>query len=76
MKQMHEPVSLAQIPGRIIQRRIENFQIFMFNVSQMFSNEEEMPEAQIDQVKQDDYGFDRTLVFMTKPNKVVAISAL
>jgi len=45
MKQMHEPVSLAQIPGRIIQRRIENFQIFVSTVTKMFGNDDQMVEA-------------------------------
>ena len=38
MKLMHEPVSLVDIPGRIIQRRIENFQIFVNSVSAMLGN--------------------------------------
>ena len=80
MKQMHEPVSLVDIPGRIIQRRIENFQLFVNSVSSMFAKEDQDAgaAAAIDASKEksDEYGFDKTLVFMTKPNKAVAISSL
>ena len=81
MKQMHEPVSLVDIPGRIIQRRIENIQIFVNSVSSLFAKDDQAEAdaaTAIDtsQEKSDDYGFDKTLIFMTKPNKAVAISSL
>ena len=37
MKKMHEEVSLAEVPGRIIARRIENFQLIYNSVVALFS---------------------------------------
>lgn len=40
MKQMQEEVSLAHVPARIIQRRIENFQLIYSRVSALFNGQE------------------------------------
>ena len=76
MKQMTEPVSLAEVPGRIIQRRLENFQIMVSSITSMFGGDKEDTDAKITGHASDEYGFDKTLVFLTKPNKAIAISSL
>ena len=48
-------------------------------VANLTGDDSVVPEADITNAsaeRGDDYGFDKTLVFMTKPNKVVAISSL
>ena len=78
MKQMQEPVTnLAEVPGRILQRRLENLQVIADRVSSFFgAKDDTIPEAEIGGGSEDAFGFDKTLVFMTKPNKAVAISSL
>ena len=72
LKRMQDQVGLGEVPTRIIQRRIENFQLILSSFSSFFSGQQ---ETQITNVA-DHLGFDKTLVFMTKPNKAVAISSL
>lgn len=75
MKQMSEPVSLVQVPARIIERRLENMKILVNSISSFFQGNAEIEETQIAAPSGDVYGFDKTLVFLTKPNKAVAISS-
>jgi len=74
MKRMSEPVELAEIPARIFQRRLENIQLLVNSVTSLFGNNAD--DTRIASTTQDHYGFDKTLVFLTKPNKAVAVSSL
>mmetsp|Transcript_27001 Transcript_27001/g.36078 ORF Transcript_27001/g.36078 Transcript_27001/m.36078 type:complete len:145 (+) Transcript_27001:98-532(+) len=76
MKRMQDTVSLAEVPARIIKRRLENLQILVKSVSSLFSSDDNESDANIATPSGDDYGFDKTLVFLTKPNKAVAVSSL
>ena len=79
MKRMQDQISIAEVPARIIQRRLDNIQVFVKGIQNFFGGNranDNLSEANIAQASGDDYGFDKTLVFMTKPNKAVAVSSL
>lgn len=79
MRQMQEPVSLVEVPVRIIQRRIENFQLIYNSIMSLFASPDaSSPEAAMisKDAQSNEYGFDKTLVFLTKANKLIAISSL
>ena len=79
MKAMQENIGIAQVPARIIQRRLDNLQVIVKSIQSFFSGSaanDSLDEARIAQPAGDDYGFDKTLVFMTRPNKAVAVSSL
>ena len=77
MRQMGEEVSIVQVPGRIIQRRLENMQLLINSVSSFFKDSgADIEDTQIAAPSGDVYGFDKTLVFLTKPNKAIAVSSL
>ena len=57
---------------------MENLNIVIDSIKSLFGSGDEAnnPNAQIAPQPSDPFGFDKTLVFMTKPNKAVAISSL
>lgn len=76
MKLLLEPVSLVQIIPRIIQRRLDNFQVVIGAFNSIFGSDVDTAVDTKPVSSSDDFGFDKTLVFMTKANKAIAISSL
>ena len=78
LKSMNEPVSMAQIPGRIIRRYTENLNFILKSVNsfvQLLSNSEDIFKTFTEQGT-DQFGYEKVLVVLTKPNKVFALSSL
>jgi hypothetical protein len=65
-------VSLFQIPGRIIHRYVDNFRFLIDKVLALVSGRDDSASIA---VTADPYGIKKTLVLLTKPNKVIAVSS-
>ena len=74
---MQEPITIAEVPTRILQRYAENLQYLIQVVSEFIAGFQQEETTNI-RTQQDSeiFGFDKTLVLLTKPNKVLAISSL
>jgi len=70
---MHEPVPLIDVPKRIIQRYVENTQFLVKSVKSIFQSKQ---VTEINESSQDTYGFKKTLLLLTEPGKLYALSAL
>jgi hypothetical protein len=72
---MGDKISIAEVPVRIMQRYVENARFFVSSVMSMFNPE----DKKLASTKQSDiesaFGFHKTLVLLTKPGKIVAISS-
>jgi hypothetical protein len=77
VKKMGEKVSIADAPARIIQRYVENARFFVTSVMSLFNPENaaltstKSKQSEIESL----FGFHKTLVLLTKPGKIVAVSA-
>lgn len=78
LNSMNEPVSLAQVPLRIVQRYTENLQYLVSSVAEFVGGLSGGVDTSIGRVnsEQDTFGIDKTFVLLTKPNKVIAVSSL
>jgi len=68
---MNEPVSLFEVPQRIIQRYIQNFGFLVDSVMKIFNADD---VASINQ-DGDVYGFKKLLILLTEPGKVFALQS-
>ena len=75
---MSEPVSFTQVPLRIFERYVQNFNFLIESTTSLIAG-----LAASDNIVEtltakgtDLFGFEKTLVLRTKPNKVIAISSL
>ena len=78
LRKMSEPVSFAQVPFRIIERYVQNFNFLVESATSLISGlaaSDNIVETLTAQGT-DLFGFEKTLVLRTKPNKVIAISSL
>ena len=79
MQRMHQPVSFAEVVPRILERRVENLQILIQKVTKLinsFTNGfEEEVDTNIQSANNDDFGFEKTLVMMTKANMAFGVSS-
>jgi len=70
-------VSIAQIPIRIIKRYTDNFKYLVSQAMALVDtlSGKKDDSASITPEHEDSFGFKKTLVLLTKPNKVIAISS-
>lgn len=69
-------VALSSIPGRIINRYVDNFRYIVDQVLSM-ANSLTNKDSQLAAINgyEDPFGIKKTLVLLTKPNKVIALSS-
>jgi len=74
---INEPVSFAQVPARILRRYQENFAYLIRSVKDLMGSDVSSTIGKITASKEvaDMLGFDKTLILLTKPNKIHAISS-
>lgn len=71
VEKMSEPVAWYQIPARIMERYLENAEFLVKSISQIFGSQD---VTSINN-QQDTYGFKKTLVLLTAPGKLFALSS-
>ena len=75
---MSEPVSVAEIPGRIIRRYTENLNFIINSVSsfiQQLSSSDDILKS-LTSSGPEQFGFEKLMILLTKPNKVIAVSSM
>ena len=70
IKHMQDEVSLIDVPVRIVRRYFENFNFIVDGLMKVITGDNSSDIRD----EPDLFGFDKTLVLLTKPGKVVAMS--
>jgi hypothetical protein len=73
---MSDKQTLAEIPVRIVSRYIQNFKFFIHGVFSLFGEDKSLTATKKgDSNAPDKFGFKKSLILLTNPGKVVAMSS-